>query len=430
MHSFYAAMGGYAFDSRAVDPFIHEAATRVFLTPAGVKFLLDHRDSFGKVFPSLTSDQIADKSKVGGFGKALLCLQAGWFCLQSIVRVAKGLPLSLLEVNTIAHAICALLIYCLWWEKPFGVEAPSLVYEGMDICAYMCMCSAFSTRTANFTDLVPEFESINCRAAGYTANMRLDRDPREGPMIDILYWGSNAKEGTSSLINYVKSSEPGSIELKAGHALLSTGFELRGSSLRFNDECRQYHTKRGLRGPKSRQLEQRVNLRAEDIRRWDRASRAMAQFGLPHTRQNMGYVRLSKANDWPTSNGSLFCVDLGGIAFSTMYGAIHAAAWNHDFVSPGEQLFWRASVILMMMVGALPVSVIFPLLVSLGASRKNGIRDGLVCVSGMLGVAFCVLYASARLFLVLESFRDLCYLPDEVYQVPRSVWTSFIPHGV
>ena len=32
-------------------------------------------------------------------------------------------PISLLELNTAAHAICALAIYVLWWEKPFDVES-------------------------------------------------------------------------------------------------------------------------------------------------------------------------------------------------------------------------------------------------------------------------------------------------------------------
>lgn len=37
------------------------------------------------------------------------------------------MPISLLELNTFGHAVLALLIYILWWEKPFDVERPSIV---------------------------------------------------------------------------------------------------------------------------------------------------------------------------------------------------------------------------------------------------------------------------------------------------------------
>ena len=39
--------------------------------------------------------------------------------------VAQHIPISLLELNTLGHAICALLIYVLWWEKPFEVDIPT-----------------------------------------------------------------------------------------------------------------------------------------------------------------------------------------------------------------------------------------------------------------------------------------------------------------
>lgn len=39
--------------------------------------------------------------------------------------VSEHIPISLLELNTFGHAICALLIYVLWWEKPFEVDSPT-----------------------------------------------------------------------------------------------------------------------------------------------------------------------------------------------------------------------------------------------------------------------------------------------------------------
>ena len=36
------------------------------------------------------------------------------------------MPISLLELNTFGHAVCALLIYILWWNKPFEVDYPTV----------------------------------------------------------------------------------------------------------------------------------------------------------------------------------------------------------------------------------------------------------------------------------------------------------------
>lgn len=41
--------------------------------------------------------------------------------------MAQHIPISLLELNTFGHAICALLIYVLWWDKPFEVDYPKVI---------------------------------------------------------------------------------------------------------------------------------------------------------------------------------------------------------------------------------------------------------------------------------------------------------------
>ena len=43
--------------------------------------------------------------------------------------MAQRIPISLLELNTFGHAICALFIYLLWWEKPFEVDIPTEVHS-------------------------------------------------------------------------------------------------------------------------------------------------------------------------------------------------------------------------------------------------------------------------------------------------------------
>ena len=47
--------------------------------------------------------------------------------VQCIARDITGLPLSLLELNTVMHVMCALLIYGMWFKKPQDVGFPTII---------------------------------------------------------------------------------------------------------------------------------------------------------------------------------------------------------------------------------------------------------------------------------------------------------------
>ena len=77
------------------------------------------------MFPEMkipTEKEINDLSKADAFTKAFACIQSGWLIIQIIVRVSVGLPITQLELATMAFVACALTMYLLWWRKPFGVE--------------------------------------------------------------------------------------------------------------------------------------------------------------------------------------------------------------------------------------------------------------------------------------------------------------------
>ena len=77
--------------------------------------------------PSISRDEILDKSKADAFAKAATCLQAGWLVLQCIGRASQHLPLSTLELATTAFVACTLLAYIAWWEKPKDVHTPTII---------------------------------------------------------------------------------------------------------------------------------------------------------------------------------------------------------------------------------------------------------------------------------------------------------------
>lgn len=43
------------------------------------------------------------------------------------MRFAYRLPVTALDLNSLAHAICALLIYALWWGKPLDISEPTIL---------------------------------------------------------------------------------------------------------------------------------------------------------------------------------------------------------------------------------------------------------------------------------------------------------------
>ena len=89
------------------------------ITPAGAVELA----KLGLLEPIPTS-VIEDKSKADPITKCLVCIQAGWFIVQCIARVSQGLPLSLLEINVLAHVCLAFLMYLFWFSKPYNAISP------------------------------------------------------------------------------------------------------------------------------------------------------------------------------------------------------------------------------------------------------------------------------------------------------------------
>ncbi|KAI4253668.1 MAG: hypothetical protein LQ352_003556 [Teloschistes flavicans] len=146
VHGFYALMGGFTMTSNGPGAtFLPRDLTRVTLTSSGLRFLLQHEP---QALPDITAEQIRDKSKADGLKKTLVCAQALWFCIQCITRLSQSLPISLLELNTVGHALCALVIYLSWWDKPLDIGEPTLISDSKyhPILAYMWMSSRLSAK--------------------------------------------------------------------------------------------------------------------------------------------------------------------------------------------------------------------------------------------------------------------------------------------
>ena len=83
----------------------------------------------GKIeFPTVTEEEIEDRSKSDGFSKAIALGQTLWFVAQCISRRAQHLDLTFLELLTLSLAVLNGLMYILWWHKPLDVRCPVHVY--------------------------------------------------------------------------------------------------------------------------------------------------------------------------------------------------------------------------------------------------------------------------------------------------------------
>jgi hypothetical protein len=78
----------------------------------------------------ITEAEIQDRSKGDALAKALIILQTNWFIIQSAGRVYSKLPVSELELVTLAYAIFNTTTYTFWWNKPLNVKCCVLVEAG------------------------------------------------------------------------------------------------------------------------------------------------------------------------------------------------------------------------------------------------------------------------------------------------------------
>ena len=137
VHAFYGIMGGFAFygpyghNNPNAEDSLFQISTNPNITVEVPRFetLIYIMEHFPHILTDITEEYIRDQAASSGLSKAILIVQVAWFCMNCVSRLFQGLPLSLLEVSTAAHAFCTLLTYFVWWSKPMNVAAPTLMRE-------------------------------------------------------------------------------------------------------------------------------------------------------------------------------------------------------------------------------------------------------------------------------------------------------------
>ncbi|KAG1741706.1 hypothetical protein EDB19DRAFT_1850904, partial [Suillus lakei] len=116
-HGFFTWMGGFMlyFDDKS----------RATLRPD--ELLRFVREESVDV-PVIMEADIADRSKGDALSKGIAILQLAWFVVQLVARYVQNLPITLLEIDTLAVAALTCITYGFWWKKPKDVGRPHAIY--------------------------------------------------------------------------------------------------------------------------------------------------------------------------------------------------------------------------------------------------------------------------------------------------------------
>ena len=78
------------------------------------------------VVPDIPLRDIKERSKSDRFAGVVTICQVIYFVAVSFGRLGSGLPLSILEISTLAFVSCAILIEFFWWHKPLDLRSSTI----------------------------------------------------------------------------------------------------------------------------------------------------------------------------------------------------------------------------------------------------------------------------------------------------------------
>ena len=408
MHSFYAVMGGFVFETSTPTFGPH---SRFALTGDGVLFLLEHAP---ELISDISETSILNRSRSDGLGKALLIVQLFYFCISCAARWAQSLPLTLLEVSTLAHAICAVATYLVWWKKPFDIADPTVI-SGLqvdEVAAYLLFISV--NRRSRLAGVLAVSSDSECSYLRVSQAGVFDTGPSSEATVAVdgaLQARDVRPHQIIRIDNFtfvVSSKEPDRVN---------------SSFVYDKDSVPWYHRERGP-GNTAR-LEER------DLTRWRLAAGTMARFRGHRPDNETMYVTwrgglqqsvfLERDTGWwPCTVPSVITV---------LYGSCHLLGWNAAFPTSVEHIMWRAGALVMIILGFLPgfLPLLLLSLIMLGLVRQPQVQSGfIVHFIVIIWIIILVAYPAIASFLVVESVRQLFYLPDDAFQLPKL--SPYLPH--
>ena len=417
-------MGGFAFDSSNIS----KTHQRLVLTTRGVEFLAKYGQT-----PSISLESIEDKSKANSLAKGLSILQASWMIIQCIARTKQRLPLSLLEVHTMVHVICAFAMYTFWLHKPLDVQDPTL----LDLNEY-----------------------------GELLSLMTMSSPGVSQQWGIAIWpGLSEAQTLRHHMNSVQSNErelihPPEVSEEEG-AISVEPPALKEENWRFTITKDQFDSNTGFGpnfGPKiKRDGIATLTLVWEDAERWRLASRALKDF--PELRKSLPFATEDKTPIYAETltsaaekfyyvvespaNLQVYELDDRNFMYATFlalgaaYGGVHAAVSDYTFPSLVEGRLWYLSSLFIATSGPILVVTVSSYLQQREKNMPNpwslrlwfkewNAREIIWKVVLLLQFLVILLYSASRLFIIVEAFISLRRAPLGVFNM--ITWTNYVVH--
>jgi hypothetical protein len=433
---------------------------RLNVTAEGVRLM-----SFLGRLPEVPRNQIEDKSKADGLAKFIVILQAGWMIIQTIARVQQHLPVTLLEINTIGHVICAFALYTLWWSKPLDIKDPSLVRreEWMDkFVSTMFMCSPICWQHP--TDFISEIRCMDYTPPSQRGNTPITptvpnseektKTDAKTKKTDKTHFsiGSIGALDPKKFIGPLKSFEVAGDAHRMSYVISGQSFRIASEH---NVFLRLQESHHGLRHSKfycRRALEdcdkhdplpdcaierwRLANVLVDDL--WIECEKRPEYRDFFFTTSSLGVFvgeLIYIADHVPNFPGLSY---LGSVnvhrdvlksiaAFAgAAYGGLHLSAWDDYFPTQEERWLWIACSL------ATGATGVFLALFFLATQRikafehlEHFIRNN-KAVKWTLASVVTPLFILARVFIVVEAFISLRRAPEAIYKTPE--WSNYLPH--
>lgn len=413
VHSWFVVMGGLVFeDSNSGTPrFMPRGRQHVAINPEMFLWIVEMQPD---LVPDISINDIEDKSKSDWLAKTLTCGQASYFCIQCIFRLSQSLSITLLELNVFAHALCALLLFLVWWDKPRDIYNPLSITgeKALDICACMIMGKSgeWYQRSIDLAalDFRPTQEWFEITGPRQINLLILEIEDLEQECLAIL--------GTQ-VYHSVKIGEAWwNVDLLARNYLKTS----------ISDQLSMYAT-----------------IDTRDFERLRRASRIAAR--SPSLIRSICKMHIcyhisaqDRNPDWHLNplviGGSYVGSDsiwlLSGITFAgACYGGLHITAWTNQFPSYAETILWRAATITILATG--PFCALLSLCIVIDSALPlapipNLVRNFLAVLCALLLGSVLLWYVLCRAFIVVECFILMAHIPTSALVVPT--WAAYIPH--
>ncbi|KAK4459546.1 hypothetical protein QBC42DRAFT_274255 [Cladorrhinum samala] len=462
-HSYYATMGGFAFSNESPlgDWVTLDGWKRLTLTSLGIFELVKHKP---ELLPDLSVADIQDKSKASGLAKTIVIMQASWFMVQCLSRMGTGMTISVLELNTFAHALCALVAYAMWWRKPLDISQPTLIKgPGTDqVCGSLYRRSLTWWGSTHVGVRAKAFHESGDKL--YAKMMIQNPGLPERPITSGYEWTvqSSSKDGeplrvvasapsgfykpldclgpsgqkSSNVMlppGIVSPSDDGAIfRLYYGQTVFGIGISSGGAF--HSNMLHNVWLGRGMK----RTVGVFVELSPAEVLLYQLGSERV----MPGPGCDLPVIHRIKNSltDGTCAINNATTMTVGLFIAGTIYGGLHLVAWSPPVRSNAETTIWRfsASFIIIFGCGYWLIGMLRTRWIEFRSKKLRGNSSLLKWLGDLDAVlhfewihnvavlAVIMIYILARIYLVVECFVGVPRLPDSVFETPA--WAQYFPH--